>query len=163
MKRHPGLLAAGLLLFVVLACNLGKNSNNSNNNNRNANANTTSTTKKPNRVNPEVYVTRIYMAKSENGKPGDETSTFAPDDHQIFCVAEFNKAKGGTQIRTVWRAIDVQGDKDKEIKAFDYKMKSFEKKVQGHLRLPSDWPKGRYGVEIYINNELDKTIEYSIE
>ena len=166
MKRHPALLAAGLLLFVVLACNLSKNnnnSNNSNNSNRNSNENKSSNNNQSKRVNPEVYVTRIYMAKDKNGMPGDETTTFSPDEHKVHCVAEFNKAKGGTSVKLVWKMVDVEGNKDKEIKTLDYKTKSFEPNVHGHLELPYDWPKGRYGVEIYVNNELDKTIEYTIE
>jgi len=35
--------------------------------------------------------------------------------------------------------------------------------VHGHLQLPSDWPKGTYRVEVYINGNLDKTIDYTIE
>jgi len=163
MKRHPGWIAAGLLLLVVLACNLSKNSNNSNNSNGNSNANRSSNTNQSKRVNPEVYVTRTYMAKDDNGRPGEETDTFSPSDHQIHCVAELNKAKRGVTVKFIWKAVDVEGSRDKEIKTLDYQTNSFEKTVHGQLKLPRDWPKGRFGVEIYIDNELDKTIEYTIE
>ena len=163
MKRHPAWLAAGLLLFAVLACNLSKNSNNSNNANKNTNENKSANTSQPNRTNADVYVNRVYMAKDNNGKPGDETTTFEAADHMVHCVAELNKAKKGTEVRYVWKMIDVEGSKNKEIRTTDYSTKSFENKVHGHLSLPYDWPKGRYGVEVYINGELDKTVEYTIE
>jgi hypothetical protein len=28
--------------------------------------------------------------------------------------------------------------------------------------LPYDWPKGSYRVEVYINGNLDKTVDYTI-
>ncbi len=43
MKHHPAWLAVGLLVFVVLACNLGKRNANNANSNTNANTNTGST------------------------------------------------------------------------------------------------------------------------
>ena len=162
MKRHSGWLAAGLLLFAVLACNLGKNSNNSNNSNKTANAN--KATPQPTRAaNADVYVDRIYMAKDKNGDPGEETTSFAPSDRMIHCVIGLNKAKKGTEVRFIWKIVDVQGSKNEDIKTIDYTTRSFENKVRGHLNLPQDWPTGKYRVEIYINGSLDKTIDYTIE
>jgi len=165
MRHHPGWLAAGLLLFAVLACNLSKNSNNSNDSNRNANDNKASTNApKTNRpANADVYVDKVYMAKDKGGEPGDETTTFEPGDRTIHCVAELNKAKRGTQVKLVWKAVDVEGEKNGDIKTIDYTTKSFENKVHGHLTLSYDWPKGKYRVELYINDNLDKTIDYSVE
>src|ERR1043165_4905007 len=88
MKRHPAWLAAGLLIFALLACNLSKNSNNSNNSNKNSNDNkNTNTNKQSSRTNPDIYVDRIFMAKDDNGKPGDETTSFEASDHTVRCIA----------------------------------------------------------------------------
>jgi hypothetical protein len=165
MKRHSGWLAAGLLLFAVLACNLSKNNNNSNNsNNSNSNRNTNSNTQANTRpANADVYVEKISMAKDNNGDPGETTDTFAPSDHTIHCVAELNKAKKGTQIKFVWKAVDVPGRTSEEIKSIDYSTRSFENKVHAHLTLPTDWPKGKYEVEVWVNGALDKTIQYTVE
>ena len=162
MKLHSGWLAAGLLLFAVLACNLSKNNNNANNSNKNSNDNKTSRPQPTRPANADVYVTRVYMAKDKNGQPGDETSTYDPSDRMVHCLIELNKAKKGTEVRFIWKAMDVEGEKDKEIKTTDYTTNSFENKVHGHLQLPYDWPKGTYRVEVYINGNLDKTIDYTI-
>ena len=162
MKRYSGLLAAGLLIFVVLACNLSKNSNNSNNTNRNSNENR-ATPQPTRRANADVFVERIYMAKDDNGKPGDETESFAPGDRTSHCVIELYKAKKGTAVKFIWKAVDVAGSRNEEIKTIDYSTNSFENKVRGHLTLPKDWPTGKYRVEVYINSGLDKTIDYTIE
>ncbi len=165
MKRHSGWLAVGLLLFAVLACNLSKNNNNSNNsNNSNSNRNTNSNTQTKTRAaNAEIYVENINMAKDNNGDPGDTTTTFAPSDHTIHCVANLNKAKKGTEIKFVWKAVDVPGRASEEIKSIEYSTRSFENKVHAHLTLPTDWPKGKYEVEVHINGALDKTVQYTVE
>src|SRR5256885_11977003 len=121
MKLHPGWLAAALLLFAVLACNLNKNTNNSNNSN-NKNSNSNKPVAQPTRpANADVYVENISLAKDENGEAaGESTTTFEPSDSKIHCVITLNKAKAGTQIRTVWIAVDVAGSKNDEIKTLDY-------------------------------------------
>ena len=161
MKLHSGWLAAGLLLFAVLACNTSNtNKSNSNNSNSNKASNSSSNTRP---ANADVYVETISMAKDNNGEPGDTTTSFEPGDHTVHCIAELNKAKSGTAVKFIWKAVDVADSKNEEIKTIDYTTKSFENKVHAHLTLPRDWPKGSYKVEVYINGALDKTISYTVE
>jgi hypothetical protein len=168
MKRHSGWLAAGLLLLVVLACNLSKNGNNNNSNdsnNSNSNKNKNSNTATINRpANADVFIEKIHMAKDDSGKPGESSTTFAPDEHTVHCVIDLNKAKGGTTVKFTWVAVDVEGlAKNDELKSIDYTTRSFENNIHAHLTLPKDWPKGTYKVDVYINGALDKTIDYTVE
>jgi hypothetical protein len=167
MKLHSGWIAGAMLFCIIFACDLSnKNSNNSNNSNSNSNKNrnenvsSAPATNRP--ANADVYVEKIYMAKDNDGEPGDETSSYEPSDHKVHCLIDLNKAKKGTKVRFVWKAVDVEGEKNKEIKSTDYTTNSFENKVHGHLQLPYDWPKGTYRVEVYINDNLDKTIDYTV-
>src|SRR5229473_4687028 len=124
MKLHSGWLAAGLLLAVVLACNTSKNGNNSNSNNSNSNkSSNSSSNKRP--ANADVYVERIEMAKDNNGEPGDSTTSYEPGDRTVHCVAHLNKAKAGTEIRFVWKAVDVEGVNSGELTTVEYTTKSF--------------------------------------
>ena len=162
MKLHSGWLAAALLLFAVLACNLSKNNNNSNNSN-NKNSNSNKSIAQPTRApNADVFVEKISLAKDENGEAGESTTTYEPSDSKIHCVITLNKAKAGTKIRTVWIAVDVAGTKNDEIKTLDYTTNSFEKEIAGFITWKGDWPKGQYRLEVYINGNLDKTIDYTI-
>lgn len=164
MKRHPAWLAAGLLLAVVLACNLGKNRNGNNSNNSNSNSNRSTNSSTSNRPpNAEIYVDELSTAKDGGGKPGDTATTFEPGDRTIYAVAKLNKSRKDTDVRFVWIAVDVEGRRNEEIKRIDYRTRTFENKVQGHLTYPRDWPTGEYKVEVYINGVLDKTITYTIE
>lgn len=165
MKLHSSWIAGALLLCVIFACNVNKNDNNSNNSNnsnknRNENAAKAPTPNRP--ANADVYVNRVYMAKDDDGDPGDETSSYEASEHKVHCLIELNKAKKGTQVRFIWKIVDVEGERNKNFKTTDYTTNSFEKKVHGYLQGTEDWPKGIYRVEVYINGNLDKTIDYTI-
>jgi hypothetical protein len=159
MKHHPAWLAAGLLIFVVLACNLGKKSTNINSNeNRETNDNTEVDT------GSGRYISEIHMAKDNGrGAPGAETASFGTDDRTIHCVVKLKEAKSGTKMRFSWWIVDADGSQNQKIKDIDYTTRSFENIVHGHLSLPRDWPKGKYKVEVYVNGELDRTINYTVE
>ena len=165
MKRHPAWLAAGLLLAVVLACNLSKNSNrNANRNENNKNSSSVTNAPTPNRpANAEVYVNEINMAKDNDGDPGVSADEFSPGDRTIHCVIMLNKAKGGTKIKFDWHAVDVAELGNSEIRSIDYTTRPFENKIHAHLTLQRDWPKGSYRVDVYINGNLDKQVNFMVE
>ena len=156
MKRHSALIGAGLLLFVVLACNLSKNKNSNTNANTNTNANSGSD--RP--ANAEIFTDEVYAAKSEDG---EATSTFSPSDRTVHVVINLNKAKAGTDVKVVWFADEVEGATNKELKTLEYTTKAFDKKIPGYLRWSQDWPKGRYRVAVFINGNLDRTIYYEVQ
>jgi hypothetical protein len=152
MKHHPAWLAAGLLLFAVLACNLSKNRNSSSNNS-NSNA--------PARA--DVYVDQIQMAKDDHGAAGDSTTTFDPSERKVHFIVTLNKAKAGTRMRAVCVAADVEGVRNKELKSVDYVTNSDDTKIKGYFTSPGRWLRGQYRVEVYVNGALDKTQNFNIQ
>jgi hypothetical protein len=157
MKHHPGWLAAGLLIFVVLACNLGKTKN-ANNSNSNSNANASRQVD----LGSGNAIEEIHMAKDDNGDPGAETDTFDPGDRTIHCVAKLKEPKSGTQMRFAWWAVDVADTQNQKIQEINYSTKAFENVIHGHLTYPKDWPSGKYKVQVYVNGDLDKTVFYTV-
>ena len=62
-----------------------------------------------------------------------------------------------------WWIVDADGTQNKKIKDIDYSTKTLENVIHGHLTLPQDWPKGKYKVQVYVNGDLDKTVNYTVE
>ena len=137
----PGLLALGLLVLAVAACNF--NVGNSG----------------------EIHVDELYAAKDAQGKAGDKTTSFSPSDKTVYAVAELTGAKAGTQVKLVWYAADVAGqEKNTKIKDIVVTTDNDQQNiVSGHLTLPQDWPKGKYKVEAYVNDKLEKTADYVVQ
>ncbi len=158
MKHHPAWLAAGLLVFVVLACNLNTNKNANNSNNGSSNKSTGDVD-----LGSGNVIKEIHMAKDNSGQPGDKTDTFSPEDHTVHCVATLKTAKSGTEMRFSWWIVDADGTQNKKIKDIDYTTSTLENIIHGHLTLPQDWPKGAYKVQVYVNGDLDRTVNYRVE
>ena len=154
MKHHPAWLAAGLLVFVVLACSLGKNTNSDANSNSNREVVDTGSGN---------AIKEIHMAKDNGGKPGEESDTFEPGDRTIHSVATLKEAKSGTSMKFSWWIVDADGTQNQKIKDIDYSTRTLENIIHGHLTLPQDWPRGKYKVQVYVNGDLDKTVNYTVE
>jgi hypothetical protein len=157
MKHHPAWLAAGLLVFVVLACNLGSNKNAGSNNSGNDNSG------KEVDLGSGTAIKDIHMAKDNKGKPGDKTDSFEPGDRTIHCVATLKESKSGTDMKFSWWIVDADGTKNKKVKDIDYKTGALENIIHGHLSLPQDWPSGKYKVQVFVNGDLDRTVNYTVE
>ena len=156
MKLHSGAIALALMLFAVLACSGGGDKNSSNGNSNNANSSNSNNSS-------GVHVSDLYMAKDDNGKAGDKVTSFSPSDHRIYAVAKLNDSSSGTKVKFVWYAVDAGGSKNEKIQEINYETKILENQVSGHLELPKEWPTGKYKVEAYVNGNLEKTVEYTVE
>ena len=157
MTLHRGWLALSLLLVVVLACNLGKKTSNSNSNSNNSN----SSTSKSSESGP---ISEVHMAKDDGtGNPGDETDVFSSGDRTVHCVVKLGDAKSGTKMNFAWYVVDAEGAKNEKIKEVDYTTKALENVVHAHLSLPQDWPAGKYKVQVSVNGNLEKTVDFTVQ
>ncbi|HEY0079868.1 MAG TPA: hypothetical protein VGB73_14750 [Pyrinomonadaceae bacterium] len=174
IRVPSGLLALALLVGLVLACSGGGgNENNATNNNNAGNNNASnvnnsngasSTTNNSNGSTSSVTIDDMYMAKDAGGKYGDKTEDFKPSDRTVYVVAELSGSQAGTKVKFVWTAVDVAGaEKGEQIKDIEYTTGALENKINAHLTLPQDWPKGTYKVDAYVNGNLNKSVEYSVE
>jgi hypothetical protein len=191
-KVWPWLLGAFLLLcllgggFIVLIIGLASmsspsntnsnnsnlsiaNSNNSNlgNNNRVVNGNTANANNfgaSPKPTPTDVEIDKAYMAKDNgSGEPGEESDTFSPSDHTVHCMITLDHAAEGTQIRFDWIGVDAGEFQNRSIKKLEYTTKALENKVHANVILPRDWPAGEYKVDVYLNEQLARSITYKVE
>ena len=160
MKRHPAWLALGLMLFVVIACNLGRKSNNLSTNNAAGPANSNSATPSTS----TGALSEVHMARDDGkGDPGEETSTFNSKDRTIHSVSKLKDAKSGTKLRFSWFVVEANGTTNEKIKDIEYTTRALENVVHGHLTAPRDWPVGKYKVEVYVNENLEETVHFTVE
>ena len=161
MKRHPVWLALALMLFVVLACNLGKKSTNLSANksadSENVNTATTSSTS-------TGALTDVHMARDDGkGDPGEQTNTFNGKDRTIHCVTKLKDAQSGTKMKFSWYVVEAEGTSNEKIRDIDYTTRALENVVHGHLTAPRNRPVGKYKVEVYVNGNLEETVRYTVE
>jgi len=110
-----------------------------------------------------VQVDRAYMSRNFPVGSTDLTSRFAPGERTVYCIVELNQATSGTVVRFVWKTVQIADSQNEMMKTVDYTTKAGESVVHGYLTLPRDWPRGTYKTEVYLNNKLAKTVNWSVD
>jgi hypothetical protein len=113
-------------------------------------------------------ITQAVLAKDVKGdtfEPVDPTSTFPTDQPVINLVVSVANAPSDTKVKTVWTAVDV-GDAAPANTKIDEAEVTLDASGNTHFTLSSPstgvWPVGKYKVEIYLNDKLDRTLEYTV-
>ena len=114
-------------------------------------------------------ITQAVLAKDvqgDNFEPVDPTSTFPTDQPVIHLVVTVANAPSDTKVKTVWTAVDV-GDVAPPNTRIDEAEVTMDGSGNAHFTLSTPntglWPAGKYKVEIYLNDKLDRTLEYAID
>ena len=104
---------------------------------------------------------------SSTQKVTGATTTFAPTDTTIHLAVAVANAPDDTTVRTVWTAVDIpdQNLKDQKLGETTYATKDVGSTVHFTLAGPGDqtWPTGSYKVDIYLNDKLDRTLNYTVQ
>jgi hypothetical protein len=113
-------------------------------------------------------ITQATLAKDVNGsnfEPVDPTSTFPADQPVIHLVISVANAPSDTKVKTVWTAVDVGSAAPANTK-IDEASVTLDASGTAHftLSLPNSgaWPMGKYKVDVYLDDKLDRTLEYTI-
>lgn len=148
----------GLLIFVVNGCSGGRQASNQSNTGSSQGSG----------ANPTGLIKQVHVAKDNGqGGPGEETDTFGPTDKTIHCVVELAEPKAETKLRYSWWVVEAEGENNKKIQNeniedVEYTTKPEDRIVHGHLTVPDDWPPGKYKVDVYVNGNLEQTVEYNV-
>ncbi|MFC1975785.1 hypothetical protein ACFLXQ_05265 [Chloroflexota bacterium] len=99
------------------------------------------------------------MTKDSEGK--QSTAIFALDD-TFYAIVEVANAPDDTKVKAVWMVVEADGVDPVVIG---------EKELEGGGTLTFSvsnnddklWPAGKYKVDLYLNDELDRSLEFKVE
>lgn len=100
------------------------------------------------------------LSVNESGRP--EMTTFNQDDLTIYCVITLANAPDSTVVKTSWIAADVEGV-DLNTLIDETELTSGDGELYFNIANNQLWPLGQYKVEIYLNDKLDRTLEYQVQ
>ena len=90
----------------------------------------------------------------------EETTVFAPDEI-FYCLVTLANAPDDTVVKAIWYAVNAEGiEPDLMIDETEF---SGGDEMTFNLSYDGLWPAGTYKVELYLNNELDRTLEFSVQ
>ncbi len=104
-------------------------------------------------------ISEAVMARDAEGT--QPTTTFAPSD-TFYCLVRLANAPDGTMVRAVWTAVEVEGS-DPNTLIDESSVESGSGSLEFNLTNSNLWPAGSYKVDLYLNDELNQTIEFSVQ
>ncbi len=99
------------------------------------------------------------MAQDAEGN--QPTSTFSPDD-TFYAVVELQNAPDDTKVRAEWTAVDVEGEEENTV-IDSAEITTGSDQLHFTLENNSPWPAGSYQVDLYIDGELEQSLEFQVE
>lgn len=153
------IFGGGLIAAVFWMVSSGLNDNTNSNTNRVVNANSNAS-QQPSQT-PKLEITRVYMSLHDGDAPGEEVESFSPSDRTVYCIVELNDAQPGARVTSTWTVVDSEQLKNQKIGEQSYttgKLKTFD----FHLTNQQDWPPGDYKVDVYLNGQLARSVDYEI-
>ncbi len=104
-------------------------------------------------------IQNVRMARDAEGN--DPTTVFAPTE-TFHCVGELKNAPDDTALKAVWIAMQVEGVSP-DFLIGEKELTSGSGTFHFQLSNDSPWPAGRYRVELYLNGELETTLEFEVQ
>lgn len=109
----------------------------------------------------DLYVESIKLFRDSNGDPGEEVTGFAPSDQAFHAVAYVNKMNTGLKAKGELFAVETEGG-SQSVASVEEEF-GINNQVDFTFTLPRDWPKGKYRVDVTVENNEPKSIEFMIQ
>jgi hypothetical protein len=102
--------------------------------------------------------------KADTATPMDVTTEYAPEQKNFHLVVTVNDAPKDTKFKTAWTALDIGGTIPPNTKLEERELivtgsGTFEFTLGSKT---SQWASGKYKVDLYTNNRLDRTINFTV-
>ena len=101
----------------------------------------------------------VWMARDEAGE--QKTDIFAQDEI-FYCRVDLANAPDDTTVKASWTAVNVEGE-DPNIFLDETELTTGANILTFELSNNSLWPIGSYKVDLYLNGELDQTLEFEVK
>ncbi|MBT3389597.1 MAG: hypothetical protein HN413_04225 [Chloroflexi bacterium] len=104
-------------------------------------------------------IAEAFMARDYDGT---QPSTAFAQDETFYCVVDLANAPDDTTVKAVWIAVQADGV-DPNFLIDETEITSGSNSLHFELSNDNLWPTGKYKVELYLNGELDRTLEFEVQ
>ena len=112
----------------------------------------------------DVTIESVVLKRDNgSGEGGDTVEKFISTDRKHFFEAKTSAALGpGTKVRWVFTAVDTTAGKNIKVQEVTVNV-LLGNTLTANVSLPNDWPTGKYRADIYINDKLTKSLDYTVD
>jgi hypothetical protein len=104
-------------------------------------------------------IAEAQMARDPEGN--QPTNVFGPND-TFYCVVKLANAPDDTTVKSAWTAVQVEGAEPNTF-IDETEITSGSGTLHFELSNTNPWPVGTYKVDLYLNGELDRTLEFEVQ
>jgi len=105
---------------------------------------------------------KIEAAWTSTDAEGNNRTTTFSQDSTFYAQVDLRNAPDDTTLKATWTAVQAEGaEPNFVIQETDFTTGSGL--VNFELSNSNLWPVGTYKVDLYLNDELDKTLEFSVQ
>ena len=104
-------------------------------------------------------ITDAYLSTDPDGN--EATEVYFPEE-PFYLIVDLANAPDDTTVRASWTAVDVDGV-DPDTLIDEAELESGDGRLTFDLTNDDLWPAGNYKVDIYLNDNLERTLEFSVQ
>lgn len=112
----------------------------------------------------EVSVSTANIASAQLSKDeagAQKATSFGPED-VVYLTVGLANAPDDTKVKAVWTAVNAQGANANTV-LDDAELTSGSATLTFDLQNDNPWPAGSYKVDLYLNDKLDRTLDFNVE
>ena len=102
----------------------------------------------------------IVARDDGSGKPGESVTSFKPTDRTFYAVVKIDQVVSGLKVKFNWVAVQAAGSKDQVLAEETFT--KLTTSLTGTVTLPEDWPVGTYRFDVYQNDTLAKSVNFTV-
>jgi len=104
----------------------------------------------------------IADAKTARDYDGNDPTNVFAQDETFYCTVELANAPDDTTVKASWTAVEVDGEQPN---TFIDEAELTTGSGILHFELSNDglWPVGKYKVDLFLNGELKRTLEFEVQ
>ena len=104
----------------------------------------------------------IKSAELSADSSGTPATTVFSQDQIFYCIVELANAPDTTTVKATWYAVNVEGT-EPNLLIDQSELTLGDGTATFNLANDQLWPPGSYKVELYLNGELDRTLEFQVQ
>ena len=110
-----------------------------------------------------ISTANITSAKMTTDSEGTQETSVYAQDQTFYCIVELANAPEDTKLKAVWTGVEIEGEQP-NLLIDEVEMTAGNENVFT-FNLTNDqlWPVGKYKVDLYLNDKLDRTLEFEVQ
>jgi hypothetical protein len=104
-------------------------------------------------------ITEAFLSADPDG--AEPTNVFFPEE-TFYLIVELANAPEDTRVKAVWVAVDVD-EVDFDTVIDEAELETCDGRLTFDLANDELWPAGNYKVDVYLNDNVVETLEFSVE